>query len=76
MDDMTNLTEEEMDEELMDEEAMERDRFTATPDKSQVVLTPQCVSCIHNQGLQNCDVFGEKPGLYISNLKKCPNLEE
>ena len=59
---------------VLDEEFMEKDRFMSTPDTTQVVHTPQCVSCIHNQGLKRCDAFGEKPTVYISNLKKCPKL--
>lgn len=58
-----------------EEEALAKDRFMATSDTSQVVLTPQCVSCVHNQGLFQCDVFVKKPEQYMSNLKDCPERE-
>ncbi len=63
------------DEELFEEDPEAKKRFDTTPDTTEVFLMPQCVECVHNGGLYECAVLGEKPQEYITNQTACPKRE-
>ncbi len=60
---------------LTEEEIQAKKRFDTTPETTEVILTPQCVDCIHNGGIYDCAVLGEKPEEYIMNQTACPKRE-
>ncbi len=60
---------------LTEDDIEAKKRFDTTPETTEVFMTPQCVDCIHNGGLYDCDVLGEKPEEYITNQTTCPKRE-
>ena len=65
-----------MSDKMKDLEEKGRARFDMTEETVEVIHRPQCIGCKHNGGFFNCDIFGEKPDEYISNLEECPKKEE
>ncbi len=57
---------------VKDDEELAMQRFVTREETSEVILRPQCVGCVHNGGIMNCDAFGKKPQEYISNTGRCP----
>ncbi len=73
MDEYKNTLPEE-DERMEEPDMDELSRFYATAENSEIILTPQCVECRWNEGIDNCSVYGKKLGDYLANLDTCPKL--
>ena len=74
---MDENIEEEFDIEVAEgDEELAKQRFVASRENTEIFFEPQCVNCLHNKGLVNCAVHGQKPEHYMTNVDRCPDLSE
>ncbi len=53
----------------------EHERFITRGEDVEILSEPQCVGCIHNQGMLKCAALATKPTEYLTNAMDCPMRE-